>query len=51
MARFRYGAFHGGPDPLAEPVDAGAAVDALAPADFTPSLDALDALVGGILLR
>ena len=30
MARFRYGAFHGGPDPLAEPVDAGAAVDALA---------------------
>ncbi len=28
--RYRYGAFHGGPDPLAEPVDAGAAVDALA---------------------
>lgn len=27
--RFRYGAFHGGPDPLADPVDAGAAVDAL----------------------
>ena len=30
MARYRYGAYHGGPDPLAEPVDAGAAVDALA---------------------
>ena len=28
--RYRYGAFHGGPDPLADPVDAGAAVDALA---------------------
>jgi uncharacterized protein with von Willebrand factor type A (vWA) domain len=28
--RYRYGAFHGGPDPLAEPVDAGAAVDELA---------------------
>jgi len=27
--RYRYGAFHGGPDPLAEPIDAGAAVDAL----------------------
>ncbi|MFZ9986808.1 MAG: vWA domain-containing protein [Candidatus Nanopelagicales bacterium] len=27
--RYRYGAFHGGPDPLADPVDAGAAVDAL----------------------
>ena len=27
--RYRYGAFHGGPDPLAEPVDAGAAADAL----------------------
>ena len=30
MARYRYGAFHGGPDPLAEPVDAAGAVDALA---------------------
>lgn len=30
MTRYRYGAFHGGPDPLAEPTDAGAAVDALA---------------------
>ncbi|MFM9134934.1 MAG: hypothetical protein ACKOT0_05795 [bacterium] len=30
MTRYRYGAYHGGPDPLAEPVDAGAAVDALA---------------------
>jgi uncharacterized protein with von Willebrand factor type A (vWA) domain len=28
--RYRYGAFHDGPDPLAEPFDAGAAVDALA---------------------
>ncbi len=30
MARYRYGAYHGGPDPLADPVDAGAAVDGLA---------------------
>ncbi|MFM7212272.1 MAG: hypothetical protein ACKOYQ_09780, partial [Actinomycetota bacterium] len=30
MTRYRYGAFHGGPDPLAEPVDAAGAVDALA---------------------
>ena len=30
MKRYRYGAFHGGPDPLAEPVDAAGAVDALA---------------------
>ena len=30
MTRYRYGAFHDGPDPLAEPVDAAAAVDALA---------------------
>lgn len=28
-----------------------AAVNALAPSDFTPTLDALDALVGGLLLR
>ena len=27
--RYRYGAFHGGPDPLAPPFDAGAAVDEL----------------------
>lgn len=37
MARFRYGAFHGGPDPLAEPVDAGATVDALADRIFDGS--------------
>ena len=30
MSTFRYGAYHGGPDPLAEPYDAGAAVDRLA---------------------
>ncbi|TEX50267.1 MAG: hypothetical protein B7C55_11635 [Actinomycetales bacterium mxb001] len=30
MTRYRYGAFHGGPDPLAAPVDAAGAVDALA---------------------
>jgi len=30
VTRYRYGAFHGGPDPLAEPVDAAGAVDALA---------------------
>ncbi|MFM9050053.1 MAG: hypothetical protein ACKOMX_08405 [Actinomycetota bacterium] len=30
MTRYRYGAFHGGPDPLAEPVDAAGAVDELA---------------------
>ena len=30
MSRYRYGPFHGGPDPLAEPIDAGGAMDALA---------------------
>lgn len=30
MSGFRYGAFHGGPDPLAAPPDAGAGVDDLA---------------------
>lgn len=30
MTRYRYGAFHDGPDPLASPVDAGAAADELA---------------------
>jgi uncharacterized protein with von Willebrand factor type A (vWA) domain len=29
VTRYRYGAYHGGPDPLADPVDAGAAVDAV----------------------
>ena len=30
VTRSRYGAYHGGPDPLADPYDAGAAVDAVA---------------------
>ena len=30
MTRFRYGAWHDGPDPLAPPFDAAAAVDGLA---------------------
>lgn len=30
MSRYRYGAYHGGPDPLAAPFDAGGAVDDLA---------------------
>ncbi len=37
MARYRYGAYHGGPDPLADPVDAGAAVDGLADRIFDGS--------------
>ncbi len=30
MTRYRYGAFQGGPDPLAPPFDVGGAVDDLA---------------------
>ncbi len=30
MTRYRYGSFHGGPDPLAAPADAGTGVDELA---------------------